>query len=247
MTTPQNQQPDFFFVRARKAICEVELLVNNLLPTLSSLRGNVKIKTDNSPVTDADLLVEQEVEALLRKVLGELNFYGEESFTKASHSVDGWVAVLDPIDGTENFVSGLRTWGLSLTIWNSGTHVCSLLMLPELGERIVTGEKLEYFSSRITGFSSTISSELAAQLSKAGEVRISGCSVFNLISVIKGSYSRFVNPVGAYSWDLLAGVVLALEHECEVLIDDEPYYGAYLEPGKKYRVDVRHKSHNYSW
>ncbi|GFZ97801.1 hypothetical protein [Nesterenkonia alkaliphila] len=56
--------------------------------------------------------------------------------------------------------------------------------------------------------------------------------------MITGRVRRFVNPVGAYSWDLLAGLQLALEHGCTVTIDDAPYTGEYLHPGVKYRVDI---------
>ena len=228
------------FPSARKAMEEVERLVLKLLPTIDSLRTKITLKPDNSPVTEADLLIEVEVEVALRELLGDITFHGEESFMDKGIDARGWVAVLDPIDGTENFCSGLKIWGLSLSLWHSGVHICSMLMLPELGEKLVTGDELVHFSSRITGFSSSISDELVSRLSDAGEVRISGCAVFNLYNVVRGTYSRFVNPVGAYSWDLLAGVSLALEHGCEVEIDGQTYNGSYLEPGRKYRVDIRH-------
>ena len=38
----------------------------------------------------------------------------------------GWIAVLDPIDGTENFCSGLKEWGVSLSIWQGARHAGSL-------------------------------------------------------------------------------------------------------------------------
>ena len=218
-----------------EGVCD---LVNEVLPDLEARRYDVTLKADGSPVTEADVRLEHLVQARLAEQLGTVTFLGEETFRTFSGDLSGWVAVLDPIDGTENFCSGLKEWGVSLTIWRDGNHVGSLLMLPELGERLITGDTLTPIRSRITGFSSSISRELADQLAGAGEARVTGCAVYNLFNVIRGSFSRFVNPVGAYSWDLLAGAILALEHGCRVTIDDEPYSGWFLEPGRKYRVDV---------
>jgi len=211
------------------------------MPSIIAFRREVSWKPDGSPVTKADILVEEKIESLLRRCLGELTFHGEESFTQTGTGSSGWVAVLDPIDGTENFCSGSKIWGVSLSVWNDGLHLGSMLMLPELGEKLLTGDSVEHFSSRITGLSSSISEDLVHELANAGEARISGCAVYNLMNVIKGTYARFANPVGAYSWDLLAGVSLALEHGCEVEIDGQSYSGSYLEPGRKYRVDIRHQ------
>lgn len=225
----------------RQALEKVHQMVLETLPDIEALRTSITWKPDGSPVTEADVLVERGVEALLREILGDITFHGEETFEEGMASQMGWMAVLDPIDGTENFCSGLKVWGLSLSIWHDRAHVGSMLMLPELKERLITGDSIQHFSSRITGFSSSISDDLVAQLAGAGEARISGCAVFNMMNVVRGTFRRFVNPVGAYSWDLLAGVQLALEHGCEVEIDGSSYAGTYLEPGRRYRVDIRHR------
>ena len=68
-----------------------------------------------------------------------------------------------------------------------------------------------------------------------------GCAVYNLYNVIRGSFARFTNPRGAHAWDLLPGLMLALEHKCDVEVEGKPYHGEFLEPGRKYRVDIRHR------
>lgn len=224
---------------ARASLVAIAELVDDERGTIEDLRFDVSWKDDGSPVTRADVYVEQRVQALLDERLGPVTFLGEETFTGWDGDLDGWVAVLDPIDGTENFCSGLKEWGVSLTLWHDGVHAGSMLLLPDLGERLITGDVFTPFRSRITGFSSSISMELAEQVVDADQGRIIGCAVYNLFNVVRGSYARFSNPVGAYSWDLLAGVMLALEHGCEVQIDDEPFTGRFLEPGRKHRVDVR--------
>ena len=204
-------------------------------------RYNVTYKSDNSPVTVADVYLEDKLKEFFEKELGVITFIGEEGFGFKSICTNGYVVILDPIDGTENFCSGLKEWGVSLGIWHDGKHLGSLLMMPELGESIITGDKISELHSRITGFSSSFTDEIATGIRDAGEYRVTGCAVYNLFNVIRGSFCRFVNPKGAYVWDLLPGVMLALEHGCEVLLDDKPYYGEFLDPTQKYRVDIRHR------
>lgn len=73
----------------------------------------VETKPDATPVTDADRAVEQEIRALLRKerpedlIIGE-EFGGVELLTSAKPGSRFWV--IDPIDGTKNFLRGIPTW-----------------------------------------------------------------------------------------------------------------------------------------
>jgi myo-inositol-1(or 4)-monophosphatase len=213
------------------------------LPELLAYRFDVRWKKDDSPVTQADILLEQRLGAWLAERLPGLTLIGEESYASEATTLpaDGWVAVLDPIDGTENFCSGLVEWGVSLSLWRNGTHRGSLLALPELGAHLRTGQVVPYMRSRITGFSSSIVPAIADGIKEAGEARILGCAVYNLYNVTRGALARFVNPKGAHSWDLLAGVLLAREHGCDVWIDGKIYDGSFLAPDRKYRVDIQHR------
>ena len=212
--------------------------MDELLPDIEGLRRSVEWKIDGSPVSAADRLVEAEVEKLLVIRFGQLNFIGEETFQDNQVGSADLTAVLDPIDGTENFISGLKEWGTSLSLWWRKKHLASILLLPELNQSLVTGNEIEKHESRIHSFSSSTSSELISRLQVGEENRISGCAVFNLFSVVTGRFSTFSNPVGAYSWDLLAGLQLALEHGCKVEVEGEKYDGEYLEPGQRYRVEI---------
>lgn len=69
-------------------------------------------KLDESPVTVAD----RDAEAAMRKLLGEQVpdhcIYGEEQGMGADDSGSGYLWVLDPIDGTRSFITGLLRMGL---------------------------------------------------------------------------------------------------------------------------------------
>jgi myo-inositol-1(or 4)-monophosphatase len=114
----------------------------------------------------------------------------------------------------------------------------SFLLLPELGIRLISGDKVVPIKSRITGLSSSISQAVINYISEPGENRITGCAVYNLYNVIFGSYRRFVNPAGAWIWGILPGTILALEQGCSVQIDGKPYSGEFLNPNLRYCVDI---------
>ena len=216
-------------------------LVHSLQPQIQSGRYDITFKSDGSPVTASDVLIETRLREYLESNLPGLAFVGEESFDFVARQSDGYLAVLDPIDGTENFCSGLKEWGVSLGLLHGTQHLGSMLLMPELGECLMTGDALPKLQSRITGFSSSYHDAIAEGIKAAGEYRVTGCAVYNLFNVIRGSFARFVNPKGAYVWDLLPGLMLALEHGCDVLLNDEPYHGQFLDPTQKYRVDIQHR------
>ena len=48
-----------------------------------------------------------------------------------------WYVVLNPIDDTKNFISGLREWGIGLSMYTKVKHDASLIFLPELQEYFI--------------------------------------------------------------------------------------------------------------
>lgn len=65
-------------------------------------RFKVRTKADNTPVTEVDIAVEQEIKTHLMKAFPDYGFYGEESERVGSDAVCQWL--VDPIDGTKSFV-----------------------------------------------------------------------------------------------------------------------------------------------
>lgn len=219
----------------------IDLVVANM-ERIQACRYEISIKPDGSPVTASDLLIEDLIHKYLIAHIPDITFAGEETFSSQNHlrSVS-YYAILDPIDGTENFCSGLKEWGVSFTLWHGPTHLGSLLFLPELGEHLMTGDQLRLVRSRIRGFSSSMCPDILQGMAETQESRLMGCAVYNLYNVIRGAFARFTNPRGAYAWDLLPGLMLAREHHCDIDVEGKPYRGEFLEPGRKYRVDIRHR------
>src|SRR5690606_38959619 len=99
----------------------------------------------------------------------------EESIDFANDSTDNYVVIVESIDGTENFCSGLAEWGVAFGLWKGTTFLGGFLMMPELGIRLMTGDQLQYIKSRITGTSCVVTPAVINTISEPGEYRMTGC------------------------------------------------------------------------
>ena len=149
--------------------------------------------------------------------------------------------IIDPLDGTENFVSGLKEWGVGVSIYEAGRHRESMILLPELGESIITGQPVSRFKSRIHGISSSLRKQDLQGLEEGFEYRLMGCSMYNMFNVVRGSYLVFENIKGVNTWDITPGLNLALEHGCQTFVDGQIYGGELLWPDRKYRVKISNR------
>lgn len=211
------------------------------LPAVLAGRDHLRLKDDNSYVSEGDLLIQSVVSAWVQERLPSYQLISEE-MAPFGNDWDpmGKYVVLDPIDGTENFISGLKEWGVGVSIYAQGQHEESCIYLPELGERQITGMPMKRYRSRIMGLSSSLTAEDMAGLKRQQglEFRIIGCAMYNLLMAARGSYRIFENVKGVNCWDILPGLNLALEAGCKTWVDGEPYYGQLLLPIKKYRVRI---------
>ena len=207
-----------------------------------SKRAEREMKEDGSYVTQGDLLAQMIIKDHAEERFDDLLIVSEEmKNSPLSPGADTVTIVVDPIDGTENFTSGLPEWGVSVSCYLGGVHRGSLIGCPEFGHWIMTGDTISRHRSRIRGLSSSLSKEEILEATRGFEYRISGCCVYNMMSVIRGSFLSFENPKGVWSWDILGGLNLALEHGLKVELENKPYAGEYLTPDRRYRFKVENR------
>lgn len=222
---------------------DIYRLIYENLDDILKLRGDKTLKTDGSYVTKGDLLCQSIVLNYVQSLPDNLEIISEEiNLSNFSYDEGKDYIVIDPIDGTENFTSGLKEWGISISIFKHDKHNESMIMLPELNICIVTGEMLPKYHSRIHGLSSSLSQQHFHNLKDGYEYRIIGCCVYNMYYVITGSFSTFENPKGAHVWDILAGLNLAIERGLDVLVDGKRYNGEFLHPTKKYCFKIKQQN-----
>lgn len=104
----------------------------------------VTTKPDKTPVTDADRAIEQAIIDILARERGEDYMLGEEfgeqegrladhPVTTADHPYRQWI--VDPIDGTSNFLRGAPVWATLIALAIDGDPVVGVVSAPALGKR----------------------------------------------------------------------------------------------------------------
>jgi histidinol-phosphatase len=92
----------------------------------------VTTKPDRTPVTDADQAVERSIRAGITSARPTDSILGEEYGTQGD-SARQWI--IDPIDGTANFLRGVPIWGTLISLAIDGVPVLGVVSSPALGKR----------------------------------------------------------------------------------------------------------------
>ncbi|MEM9590099.1 MAG: inositol monophosphatase family protein [Pseudomonadota bacterium] len=89
----------------------------------------VNEKSPGQFVSDADREVENLIRDMLREAFGKLPVIGEEF--GGEYDGNGWV--IDPIDGTSNFLCGLPLWSISIAYMRDGSPELAAVYAPNSG------------------------------------------------------------------------------------------------------------------
>jgi myo-inositol-1(or 4)-monophosphatase len=84
------------------------------------------------PVTAADRAAEQAMRTLIRQKFPAHGIIGEEFGAERSDAEFVWL--LDPIDGTKSFISGMPAWGTLICLARAGKPVFGMVHQPFIGE-----------------------------------------------------------------------------------------------------------------
>src|SRR3954447_21384465 len=116
-------------------------------------------KPDRSPVTDADTAVEDAIRAVLAADRPDDAILGEE---RGGTLGAGRTWIVDPIDGTKNFLRGVPAWATLIALVVDGTPVVGMISAPALGRRWWAASGSGAFSSDTFGVRRLAVSRVAA-------------------------------------------------------------------------------------
>ena len=197
-------------------------------------RLDVKYKDEGKqdPVTPADL----EVETYLREAISgrypDHGIVGEEGPEGQDALAPDFLWILDPLDGTTNFVNGLPIYAISIGVLHRGTPVAGALFLPWPGEEEglvlqarrgggarLNGEPISIADAE--GPEANRLSCLPASFGglfrfrkglrgKVGQVRVTGSIAYELALAACGVF-QYVIIGGPRIWDMTAGALVVME------------------------------------
>ena len=205
---------------------------NIIIRSLQRL-DTVKIaeKRPNDFVTEVDQKVEQEIINIVRKAYPTHGFIGEEG---GEVSGDEYTWVIDPIDGTRNFIHGFPHFAVSIAVMKKNTIEYGVIYDPTrqelfvaargkgatLNERRIRVAQRKQLSECLlgTGFAyrhinksdSVPGRILTSMLPICGDVRRAGAATLDLAYVACGRLDGFWE-FGLHLWDIAAGILLVKE------------------------------------
>ncbi|MCI4064505.1 inositol monophosphatase family protein [Micromonospora sp. R77] len=195
--------------------------------------GTLTAKGDRDLASELDYTIERQTRAFLQAETPEIGFLGEEDGPTGAIELR-WV--LDPIDGTANFVRGLPLCAVSLALVHQDEAVLGVIELPFLGARYSAAKANgAYANGRQIRASSTsrlkdaivaigdyavgldaevrnrLRLALTAQLAaEAQRVRMTGSAALDLAWLAEGKLDAALT-LSNHAWDMAAGVVIARE------------------------------------
>jgi myo-inositol-1(or 4)-monophosphatase len=186
-------------------------------------------------VTDVDVLVEKKIIALLQTEYPGYNILSEESTAINNDSEYTWV--IDPLDGTNNYVHGIPFYSVSIALTSSDEILLGLVYDPWMQELFTaeagTGARLNgqpvTVSERISVEGSFIGCDMGYDAEAGARIletvksswpqmcgiRIMGSAVLGLAYVACGRLDLYVHPY-LYPWDVASGILLIREAGGEV-------------------------------
>ena len=211
---------------ARKGAVELEFAVKKL----HKLKVEKKGSTDY--VTEVDRRVEQIIFEDIKSYYPEHNFLGEESGEEINNSNVTWI--LDPIDGTTNFINGFPHYCISLCASVDGVPTHGVIIDPTRREEFsaskgkgaqLNGERIRVSDQKnltdaLLSCSSRSTPEQNYKYNLLGTfmelykneitIRRTGCSALDLAYIGSGRLDGFWGN-GLKPWDVAAGIVIAEE------------------------------------
>jgi histidinol-phosphatase len=137
------------------------------LARFGALDLQVDTKPDLTPVTDADRAVETGLRAALKHVRPDDSILGEEFGGLTSWAGRQWI--IDPIDGTKNFVRGVPVWASLIALLDDGVSRVGVISAPALQRR--------WWAASGAGAFATVGGSPARRLSVSSVAQLNSASL----------------------------------------------------------------------
>jgi myo-inositol-1(or 4)-monophosphatase len=209
----------------------------------------VKSKQANDYVTQVDRAAEEEIKEVVRKAYPGHGFLAEESGASAGEAEVRWI--IDPLDGTTNFIHGFPQYCVSIAVEHRGALAHAVVYDPGrnelftaskgrgafLNDRRIRVSKCRRLQDALVGTGFPFKElgrmdlylgQLKRLMSEASGVRRAGAAALDLAYVACGRLDAFWE-LGLSPWDMAAGALLI--QEAGGLVGDLEGEAGFLESG----------------
>jgi myo-inositol-1(or 4)-monophosphatase len=199
----------------------------------------VSEKSPDNPVTEADIAADTLLKERLLSLLPKAGWLSEETADSHERLDRKYCWVVDPLDGTKEFVLGIPEFTISVALVESGRPILAVIQNPVTGELFAgmrgEGSTYNHLPSRASKKESLSGARVDASRSERdrGEfeqfepmvnVQTMGSIAYKLARVSAGLADATWSRGPKNEWDICAGALLVLEAggSC-VDLDDEPF------------------------
>jgi myo-inositol-1(or 4)-monophosphatase len=226
------KEPSAFLSAAIDAAHQAGKLLQEMLPESRTAKDVATKRNPSDFVTRGDRMAEALIVRVLRERFPNHGILAEEG---TSHAGPEYRWIIDPIDGTTNFVHGVPLFAVSIALEQRHELVAGVIYHPSMDELFAAerdrgaflrhGEHQE--SLKVSDISEVSRSVVATgqpydveetgrniaqieRLARTASVRITGSAALHLAYVAAGRLEAFWEP-GLSPWDYAAGALLVME------------------------------------
>lgn len=187
----------------------------------------VRYKSDEQPVTDADLAANRILKDRLLGARPDDGWLSEETADSADRLGSGRVWIVDPIDGTNSFIEGIPDFAVSVALVESGRVVLGVIHNPARDEiyEAAVGRGATRNGARIRTADRPGPGEQWALLGSRTEIARGtleifgppwqvipmGSTAYRMVKVADGTGHAYASRGSKYEWDVCAAEIIVRE------------------------------------
>jgi len=219
----------------------------------------VKDKFPDNPVTDADYAADTLLKERLGARLPQAGWLSEETVDSPERLDRAYVWVVDPLDGTKEFVMGIPEFSVSVALVHQGTPLLGVIYNPatkELyttvrgegvslnGEPVTVSDRAQLRGARVDASRSEMKRGEFEPFADFIEVNVMGSIAYKLARVAAGQADATWSRGPKNEWDICAGALLVQEAggQC-VNLDTTPF--TFNRPNPKVKGIIASNNHLY--
>ena len=189
-------------------------------------------KKEQDPVTSVDKESQEYLSESIARHFPGHGIVGEEDSKQDEEPVPEFLWILDPLDGTTNFLNGLPIYAVSIGVLHRGNPIAGALFIPWSGENdgvvlharkgggawmdeeaISIPESETIAANRLTGIPASFGGRFRIGKDlrrRVGEVRVTGSIAYELALTALGAF-QYVVLGSPRIWDVAGGAIIVME------------------------------------
>ncbi len=198
---------------------------------------SVEDKSPDNPVTDADLASDRLLQKDLRNLLPEAGWLSEETADNPDRLAKKLCWVVDPLDGTKEFVMGIPEFSISVALVEDGLPIIAVILNPPKDElfyayrgdgafykekKVAVSPTNELLGAQVDASRSERNRGEFAPFEETVQLTTVGSIAYKLARVSAGLTDATWSRGPKHEWDICAGVLLIEEAGGKVVdLDNE--------------------------